>query len=362
MTDLNGLRGAVLCDPASGSPVSPALDASVLAVRSAILALTSVIQAQTDITALFVVDSTSGKYYVRRESLNEGTNAVTVSFLNLDGSVPGTAPAVANLTPLNASAGAAAGISPVTTFFDVATAATGYAVGDSIARVIFLNTSTNAITAAAWYNVTQGTSISAPTAANIKEIDQNTVVSGAVALLAGTAIIGKVGIDQTTPGTTNGVAVNQSALPSGAATDANLNARLGISGQKTMAGSNPSVIASDQTPIPTARGLYYTPQQIAASLAASASISTPDRDAGPAPSAYAFYTVFVRSDQACVVNIFAKPATGSSSFVAVLQQSVPANTPTFIKVPLAFRSYAAQLVNSSTAATAVTLTDSYTAA
>lgn len=41
------------------------------------------------------------------------------------------------------------------------------------------------------------------------------------AIPAGTAIIGKVGIDQTTPGTTNGVVVNASALPTGAASAAN---------------------------------------------------------------------------------------------------------------------------------------------
>lgn len=40
-------------------------------------------------------------------------------------------------------------------------------------------------------------------------------------LQAGAAIIGKVGIDQTTPGTTNGVVVNSSALPAGGSTAAN---------------------------------------------------------------------------------------------------------------------------------------------
>jgi len=45
--------------------------------------------------------------------------------------------------------------------------------------------------------------------------------SGSWVLSAGAAIIGKVGIDQTTPGTTNGVVVNSSALPTGAATAAN---------------------------------------------------------------------------------------------------------------------------------------------
>lgn len=41
------------------------------------------------------------------------------------------------------------------------------------------------------------------------------------ALPAGTNLLGKTGIDQTTPGTTNGVVVNSSALPTGAATSAN---------------------------------------------------------------------------------------------------------------------------------------------
>ncbi len=44
---------------------------------------------------------------------------------------------------------------------------------------------------------------------------------GTVGLVSGSATIGKVGIDQTTPGSTNGVVVNSSALPTGAATAAN---------------------------------------------------------------------------------------------------------------------------------------------
>ena len=45
---------------------------------------------------------------------------------------------------------------------------------------------------------------------------------GTVGLVAGSALAGKFGIDQTTPGTTNGVVVNSSALPTGAALDASL--------------------------------------------------------------------------------------------------------------------------------------------
>ena len=43
---------------------------------------------------------------------------------------------------------------------------------------------------------------------------------GKTKLAEGTTIIGKVGIDQTTPGATNGVVVNSSALPAGASTAA----------------------------------------------------------------------------------------------------------------------------------------------
>lgn len=46
-------------------------------------------------------------------------------------------------------------------------------------------------------------------------------ITGTVGLSAGSAIIGKAGIDQTTPGTTNGVVVNSSALPAGAASASN---------------------------------------------------------------------------------------------------------------------------------------------
>ncbi|MEE7463431.1 hypothetical protein MFUR16E_20410 [Methylobacterium fujisawaense] len=67
---------------------------------------------------------------------------------------------------------------------------------------------------------------------------------------AGANIIGKVGIDQTTPGLTNGVVVNASALPAGAAQDATLSARLGTLGQKAMAASTPVVVASDQSRLP----------------------------------------------------------------------------------------------------------------
>jgi len=49
-------------------------------------------------------------------------------------------------------------------------------------------------------------------------------LTAGIGLNAGANIVGKVGIDQTTPGTTNGVVVNNSALPAGAATDTSVQA------------------------------------------------------------------------------------------------------------------------------------------
>jgi hypothetical protein len=92
------------------------------------------------------------------------------------------------------------------------------------------------------------------------------------ALPAGANVVGKVGIDQTTPGTTNGVQVN-AALPAGAnrigkttvrnsadsadidpLADATFTGRINTQGQKTMAASTPVVLPSDQSDVPTKQG------------------------------------------------------------------------------------------------------------
>lgn len=73
-------------------------------------------------------------------------------------------------------------------------------------------------------------------------------------LTAGTNVVGRVGIDQTIPGTTNAVQVTGSIpLPSGAATETTLaliNTKTPLLGQTTMTTSQPVVIASNQTAIP----------------------------------------------------------------------------------------------------------------
>lgn len=79
------------------------------------------------------------------------------------------------------------------------------------------------VTEAGVYNSSPPTLTNGATAPIQLDVNGNQKVNIAVALPAGTALIGKVGIDQTTPGTTNGVQVN-AALPAGT----NLMGKVGI--------------------------------------------------------------------------------------------------------------------------------------
>jgi hypothetical protein len=69
-----------------------------------------------------------------------------------------------------------------------------------------------------------------------------------VGVVAGSAVIGKVGIDQTTPGTTNGVQVNSSVLPTGAATQTTLAAILAAQGAAPAQQTGATVTSNQGTP------------------------------------------------------------------------------------------------------------------
>ena len=69
-------------------------------------------------------------------------------------------------------------------------------------------------TAAPTYTTAQTSPLSLTTAGELRTFDSQVLAAVNAATPAGTNIIGKVGIDQTTPGTTNGVQVN-AALPAG---------------------------------------------------------------------------------------------------------------------------------------------------
>lgn len=98
-------------------------------------------------------------------------------------------------------------------------------------------------------------------------------VQNTAPLPAGTNLLGKVGIDQTTPGTTNGVAVNSSALPAGAATAANQSseiAALGGTGDTAYAGSGTASLVA------ALKGVYNLLDQVPAAV---------DKSYGPATTA-----------------------------------------------------------------------------
>lgn len=147
----------------SALPAGAATEATLAQVRDAIKAQLAL--------ATSVWTDNSGAYYVRRESVNEGTGVITVAFVDSAGSAatPG-----AGLKPL-----ASADKDVIQAFFDVTTGGTGYAVGDLLARIAIIDVtpSTPAVTAI-WLNLTSGAVIAAPTAANVQRADESITVLG----------------------------------------------------------------------------------------------------------------------------------------------------------------------------------------
>lgn len=223
-------------------PTGAATEATLAQVRDAI-------KATIDLESTIWTDD-SGAYYVRRDSVNEGTGAITISWTAPDGSAatPG-----AGLRPL------ATAERDVTQELFVATGTgTGYTSGDFLARLLVIdaNPSTPVVTQV-WYNLSTGAVISAPSAGDVTPSDESvTVASSALPVGAATeakqdALIGHVdgvegllatidtdtgSIDGKLPsgltvsstrllvdgsGVTQPISVSSLPLPSGAATDAN---------------------------------------------------------------------------------------------------------------------------------------------
>lgn len=223
-------------------PTGAATEATLAQVRDAI-------KATIDLESTIWTDD-SGAYYVRRDSVNEGTGAITISWTAPDGSAatPG-----AGLRPL------ATAERDVTQELFVATGTgTGYTSGDFLARLLVIdaNPSTPVVTQV-WYNLSTGVVISAPSAGDVTPSDESvTVASSALPVGAATeakqdALIGHVdgvegllttidtdtgSIDGKLPsgltvsstrllvdgsGVTQPISASSLPLPSGAATDAN---------------------------------------------------------------------------------------------------------------------------------------------
>lgn len=153
---------------------------------------------------------------------------------------------------------------------------------------------------------------------------------------AGTNIIGKTGIDQTTPGTTNGVVVNSSALPAGAATAAAQTSELAAVSNRTtyLASSSTSLAASG-----TLNDTNYLP---------------PGGLSSPSPYAYVVGTFL--SNQSGTYNL---QVTDSNGIYTMQTAALAANTLVTVRLPLAITGgtsvrYRAWILNGSTAATLAT--------
>jgi len=168
------IRGAVQTTITSiALPTGAATEATLAQVRDAI-------KATIDLESTIWTDD-SGAYYVRRDVVNEGTGAITISWTTPDGSsaTPGS-----GLKPLSTAQRS------VTQELFVATAsAAGYSSGDFLARLLILdvNASTPVVTQV-WYNLSTSAVIAAPSAANVTPSDESiTIASSALPTGAATA-------------------------------------------------------------------------------------------------------------------------------------------------------------------------------
>ncbi|WP_375491143.1 hypothetical protein [uncultured Nostoc sp.] len=155
--------GSAVTQPVSLSSVplasNAATDTTLQQVRDAI-------KATIDLATSIWTDN-SGSFYVRRDSVNEGTGSITVSFTDPTGNAatPG-----AGLRPLSTT-----DKDTITDFYDVLTSGTGYSVGDLLARVAILDANSGSPSATfIWINLSQGTILGgAPTVANIERANEN---------------------------------------------------------------------------------------------------------------------------------------------------------------------------------------------
>lgn len=199
--------------------------------------------------------------------------------------------------------------------------------------VVGLNAGTNVIghvinDAGSTTVVTGNVTVIQPTGTNLHTVlDSGVLTSITNALPTGTNLLGKVGIDQTTPGTTNGVVVNSSALPTGAATSANQATEIaslasidaGIPaalGQTTMANSMPVTIASNQTAIPVTATLPSGTQTIT-------SASVTGTTGSPIASGASSVGFTTSSDFTGTINGVTRSASTFYGFEATVGKTLP---------------------------------------
>ena len=162
-------------DPVTTNITSLALPPNA-ATETTLVQVRDAIKATIDLESTIWTDN-SGAYYVRRDTVNEGTGAITISWTAPDGTAatPG-----AGLKPL------ATAERDVTQALFVATDnGTGYSTNDFLARLLILDVNaTTPVITQVWYNLSTNAVITAPSAAHVTPSDESVVVASS-ALPAG---------------------------------------------------------------------------------------------------------------------------------------------------------------------------------
>jgi hypothetical protein len=259
-------------------------------------------------------------FYVRRATVDEDTGTVTISFQNVDGTT--ATPTTANLVQANAQSD----IETVNYQYKVITAGTGYAIGDNIQELQMVNP-VGTVQATVWFNRTQNTVLAtAPTFAHLTE---STLAATSALQTTGNTSLASIDTNQgakaDTEATTNTGSFSLISLVKRL-----LNTTLAF-GQKTMAGSLPVTIASDQTPLIITQGKT----EYVKSIGNSSTTQLPSTATFPGAivDVLAYPSIIVSSlaDQPTTINIFqyidlaGTQLVGTSTFTRLANQ--PFNSP-----------------------------------
>lgn len=162
--------------PVSIQTSSLALDASVQAVTAAVKASKAI-----DTTVWFDSTTTPITLYLRRETLNQETGQITISWSNVSGA-PAT-PTLANLTVIPPASGGGGGTASAVNTQSVnylaSASGTGYTTGDKLIRAYGLNTDAATPTVAYdfWFNASTGTVLATPPTSGTYEASSSQTVS-----------------------------------------------------------------------------------------------------------------------------------------------------------------------------------------
>lgn len=219
------------------------------------------------------------------------------------------------------------------------------------------------------------------------------VSSGTVTLGPGSAIIGRVGIDQGTPGTTNKVSIGSDGSVTanlgtlnGAATQATLatlNANTPTIGTQAKVGSRSVTPASDLSNLEPAgtpvtgwsmpaggvgltgwlsavsqrlgtQAVFYPETTLTTSLANNSTTAGASRSMGGNPSPFTVFRTLARADQA-VVLIVQGSDDAFATMTEIGKKTLTANTTDVTSWPILFTSQRAVIQNTSGSASAVTV-------